>query len=217
LGITLPEDFVRLGGAAPGNEAAVDISDRKTELSSEQKVFLSMPLYQFVFTTRTTNFLKRVKLERVGDLVVLKATQLQNMQGLGAKSLQELTAFLSDNEIQFGRIPEWSEELALAWEKQFSSRSNNRRQLDPYLHHDPAPKSLDQETRYGSRTGAQHAYCLPLLWIRWNGAKNIRRSWGGEQHYAGTSAADHYAILSFCKGKARTRTPGPIGPLHHRA
>src|SRR6266536_3274922 len=146
LGITLPEDFSQSRNATPSDDATIEKSESKIELSSDQKAFLASPLSQFFFTARATNFLKRAKLKRVGDLAVLQAAQLRQMQDLGVKSVQELTAFLSKNDIQFGiRIPEWSEELGLAWERQFSSLSDNRRQLDPYLLADPAPKSLDQE------------------------------------------------------------------------
>lgn len=146
LGHSLPADFIQQQAIAPGTEVKPEKLNGTIELSAEQKAFLAMPLSEFLFSSRVSNFFKRSNLRRVGDLAILGPEQVKKAQGLGRTSRAELIAFLDSHRITQGiRIPEWTEQVAASWAEQHSIVNIARLTLDPYLYSDAIPKSLDWE------------------------------------------------------------------------
>ncbi|MXZ92029.1 MAG: DNA-directed RNA polymerase subunit alpha [Chloroflexi bacterium] len=84
-----------------------------TNLSVASEVYL-MPIERLDLSSRTLNCLKRVKLDRVGQVLELTSDDLLNIRNFGQKSLEELQGKLAELGVSSARTAEAVEDLDFA-------------------------------------------------------------------------------------------------------
>ncbi len=125
LGLQIPNwtpDF-RVSESAesvPGTgEKAVVVKD---PFSSGQKAFLAQKLLRFRLSKRVSEFLAEAEIFRIGDLATLPMDRVSKIVVADRRVLRELVGLLVSEDLYFGlEIPDWSSDLALAWEQTYST------------------------------------------------------------------------------------------------
>jgi DNA-directed RNA polymerase alpha subunit len=75
---------------------------RRTELSSEQRKILSMPIDKVGFSARIVNSVRGANIRTVSDLIGLSRYDLLKFRNLGKKGVDELDAFLISKGLTWG-------------------------------------------------------------------------------------------------------------------
>src|SRR5262245_14313453 len=78
------------------------------ELTPHQRLFLEQRIGEVDLSVRTSNCLKREKIERFGDLVQLTPSQLLAFHSFGKKCLKEIVSLFAGKNLNLGtRLPSW--------------------------------------------------------------------------------------------------------------
>src|SRR5271166_6055139 len=90
-------------------------STGQAEITPSQAKFLAQRLDDIDLSVRSSNCLKNINIEYLGELVQYSAEDLLRVQNFGRKSLKEIVALFANEGLLLGLcLPEWSPESVSA-------------------------------------------------------------------------------------------------------